>query len=260
VSGRSPDPRPDPGAFPDHFSSAADRYAIFRPSYPRELFALLADLCPHQAVAWDCATGSGQAASGLTEHFGHVIATDASAQQIEQAKAHPRIEYRVATAEASGLPDQSVDLITVAQALHWFCLEEFYAEARRVLRPGGLLAAWCYAVFSIEGGEVDAAVARFYDGTVGPFWPKERRWVDEGYRSLSFPSPELVLPPMVIAVELDLDAVLGYLGTWSAVQRYREARGSDPLATLAEELRPLWGDSGRRRSVRWPLHLRATRF
>jgi SAM-dependent methyltransferase len=245
--------------FADHFSAEAAGYAAFRPTYPPELFALLADLCRRNDVAWDCATGNGQAAVGLAEHFARVVATDASERQIAEARAHPRVEYRVTPAERSGLEAQSVELVTVAQALHWFRLDPFYAEVRRVLRPQGLLAAWCYATLTLDDARIESTVARFYEETVGPYWPPERRLVEEGYRSLPFPFAEISLPPLAVEADLDLGAFLGYVRTWSAVQRCRQALRADPMPAFAAELGVLWGAPERKRRVRWPLFVRAGR-
>jgi len=177
-------------AFKDHFSSASDRYAAFRPDYPAALYAWLAGLSTARDTAWDCATGSGQAALGLAPHFRRVVASDASAEQIRHAGPHPGIEYRVAPAEASGLADRSVDLVTVAQAAHWFDLPRFYAEVARVLKPGGVLALWGYGRMVLPG-DMDAPFRRFYGETVGPYWPPERALIDDAYRSLDFPFAEI---------------------------------------------------------------------
>jgi SAM-dependent methyltransferase len=244
--------------FADHFSRVAADYARFRPRYPDALFDWLAGLAPGRGLAWDCATGSGQAAVALAERFERVVATDASAEQLASAEAHPRVEYRVAPAESSGLAAASVDLLTVAQALHWFDLPAFYAEADRVLRPGGVLAAWCYGLFRFADPEVQAVLARFHD-RVEPYWPPERQLLEAGYRTLDFPFPEDAAPDFAMTEGFDLDRLLGYLGTWSAVKRYREVRGDDPLIAPERELRAVWGDPARRRPVHWPLALRCGR-
>jgi len=176
--------------FKDHFSRHAASYAGHRPDYPAALFDYLAARAGAHELVWDVATGNGQAAHGLVRHFARVSATDASAEQIREAMPHPRITYRVAPAEASGLEPASVDLITVAQALHWFDLPRFYTEARRVLRPGGLIAMWCYHLMSVST-EVDRVLEHFYADTIGPDWPPERRLVEDGYRSLEFPFAEI---------------------------------------------------------------------
>jgi len=245
--------------FKDHFSDAPARYAEFRPTYPAELFAWLANLCEAHEAAWDCATGSGQAAAGLSRHFKQVIATDASAEQIAHASAPANVRFRAAPAEASGLADNSIDLVTVAQAAHWFDLPRFYAEVRRVLKPAGVLALWGYGRLNLPGG-MDEIFQRFYSETVGPYWPPERKWIDDGYRSLDFPFGEIIAAPdFCIEVEWSLPRLLDYLSTWSAVKRQAQATGMNPLPSLAAELEPLWGNPQRALQLSWPLFLRAGR-
>lgn len=247
--------------FTDHFAGVASQYASHRPSYPETLFAWLADQLVERRLAWDCATGSGQAAVALAGYFDEVVATDASSSQIEAARPRPGVSYRVAPADASGLTVQSVDLVTVAQALHWFDLERFYAEVRRVLKPEGLLAVWTYGVFQAEGAaqqEIQQQLDRFYHQTVGPYWPAERRHVENGYAELAFPFNELVAPAFAMAVDWALDDLAGYLRSWSATSRYAAVKGCDPVVALLETLTPLWGD-GRRR-VSWPLSFKVGRL
>lgn len=249
-------------SFTDHFAAVAAAYAAHRPTYPPQLFAWLAGQCPGRQLAWDCATGTGQAAVALADHFQQVWATDASSAQLEAAVPGPNITYHTAPAEASGLPDRCADLITVAQALHWFDLERFYAEVRRVLKPGGLLAVWTYGVFRAEGTDgaaVQQLLDRFYYETVGPCWPPERRHVEEGYAQLAFPfEPLSSLPAFSMAVDWSLQELLGYLRSWSAVSRYQQQTGEDPTMPLAGQLAPLWGPLPRR--VVWPLSLKAGRI
>jgi SAM-dependent methyltransferase len=245
-------------SFKDHFSDAPARYAEFRPAYPNALFAWLAGLCTEHGLAWDCATGSGQAAAGLAKHFKQVIATDASSEQIAHARGPDNVRFRVATAEASGLDAHNVDLITVAQAAHWFDLPRFYAEAERVLKPGGVLALWGYGRLCLPGG-MDEIFRRFYGETVGPWWPPERKLIDNGYRALDFPFAEIAAPDFFIEVEWDLPRLLGYLSTWSAVKGYRADRGSDPLAALTAELQPRWDSPDTALQLKWPLFLRVGR-
>lgn len=252
-------------AFKDHFSAASDRYAAFRPDYPAALFEWLAGLCPRSGTsvghgtAWDCATGSGQAAQGLARLFQNVIATDASAEQIFHATPHPGIVYRVAAADASGLADNSVDLITVAQAAHWFDLPDFYAEATRVMKPDGIIALWAYGLARIDPA-IDTVITRFYRDTVGPYWPPERRWIEDGYRTLPFPFEEIIAPAFGMKAEWDLSALLAYLSTWSAVKRCKMAQGDDPIPPLRAELKPLWGDSSNTRQLQWPLFMKVGRL
>lgn len=248
-----------PSGFSDHFSAVSADYASFRPQYPADLFSWLAGLTPGRKLVWDCAAGSGQATLALAEHFDRVVATDASLAQIAAACPHPAVEYRVANAEASCLPDCSVELITVAQALHWFDLEKFYAEAQRVLMPGGILAVWCYGINSVGSADIDHAVQTFYSDTVGAYWPQERSLVATGYRTLPFPYPESPPPTFSMEASWTLPQLLGYFRSWSATARFIADRDHDPVVELGKELHPLWGDSNIRRTIRWPLSVRTGR-
>ncbi|MBI1841987.1 MAG: class I SAM-dependent methyltransferase [Verrucomicrobia bacterium] len=247
------------GTFHDHFSSIANRYAEFRPHYPAELYDYLATLVSRGSTVWDCAAGSGQATGGLAERFENIIATDASREQIESAKPLRNVAFRVALAEQSGLPDASMDLITVAQALHWFDLPRFYAEAGRVLRPGGALAVWAYGVTTIEGDAVNALAQHFYANVVGPYWPPERRLVEEGYRGIPFPFVEITPPPLRMEARWTLDQLIGYFTTWSATNRCMKSTGLNPIEPLSAELSRIWGDPGAARLVTWPMALRVAR-
>lgn len=239
--------------FPDHFSGVAKRYARHRPRYPRSLFAYLAGQSEGHDLVWDCGTGNGQAAIPLAEHFARVHATDPSPQQLEAAGKHPRVHYRVATASASGLPDASVDLVTVAQALHWFDRPAFYAEVRRVLRPGGTLALWCYGSAVVEPA-VDEVVGWFYHERVGRYWPPERAHIESAYRDIDFPYPRHRVPPFTMEISWTREELLAYIGTWSALQECRRLEAADPLPELADRLAAIWPDD-EPRDVRWPLTL-----
>jgi len=240
----------EPLGFQDHFSARAELYARARPTYPAALFADLAALAPARRAAWDCGTGNGQAAVGLAACFESVVATDPSRAQLERAEPHPRVEYRVAAEAASGLPPASVDLVTAAQAAHWFDPPRFHAEVRRVLRPGGMVAIWCYALCEVAPA-IDSLVASFYRETVGSYWPPERCHVEDGYRSLPFPFAEMPFPSHVMERRWRLAEFGAYLGSWSAVERFHKSRGADPVAPLLAALAPAWGDAPR--LVRWPL-------
>jgi SAM-dependent methyltransferase len=247
--------RAESGSFKDHFSGHAQSYAAYRPTYPEELFRFLADCCSRTRHAWDCATGNGQTAIALVPYFERLTATDASATQIDAARPHPRIGYRVAQAEESGLPARSVDLVTVSQALHWFDIDRFLAEALRVLAPGGVLAAWSYALCSVDPA-ADSLILDFYK-SIDEYWPPERRIVEEGYRGIEFPMAAIPAPDFEMAADWSADAMLGYLRTWSASQRFLKDRGVDPVDAIEEPLRAAWGYGERR--VRWPLALKLGR-
>lgn len=223
-----------------------------------ELFDYLASLTPGHAVALDCATGSGQAAIGLAAHFEVVIATDGSVSQLRNAQPHPRVMYIGNLAEQPALKDHSVDLVAAAQAAHWFDHERFHNEVRRVLRADGALAVWTYGLAHVDA-EVDAIVTRFYSDVVGPYWPPERRYVESSYRDLPFPWREMAAPAFELKLRWNLDDFVGYIGTWSAVQRYTKAKGEDPLPALRQELTAAWNSAQQQRSVVWPLHLRVGR-
>lgn len=247
----------DGPAFVDHFASVAADYARFRPRYPPALFDFLAGASPDRDLVWDCGTGTGIAAIPLAERFGAVVATDASAAQLAQAPPHPRITWRALREGASGLLDHSASLVTVAQAAHWFDLDAFYREVDRVLKPGGVVALWCYGLLAIDGG-IDDILRRFEHGRVGPCWPEERRHVDAEYRTLPFPYARIDTPAFTMEATLTRSALLGYLGSWSAVSRYRSATGADPLLDLETELAPLW-PAPEPKVVRWPLTVVAGR-
>lgn len=236
--------------FRDHFSGHAAAYARARPSYPPELFAWLASQTASHELAWDAGTGNGQAAVLLAAHYRQVHATDASATQIAAARPHPRVGYAVEPAEHCSLCDSSVDLVLIAQALHWLDLTAFHREVARVLKPEGLYVALCYGLLAVSP-EIDPLLHDFEHGVVGPYWPPERAHIDAGYADLEFPGQPVSVPGFEMAVDWDAQALLDYLGSWSAVQRYRLAVGRDPLDELAAPLRARWGDGPRR--VRWPL-------
>jgi SAM-dependent methyltransferase len=243
--------------FKDHFSRQSADYAKFRPSYPQELFNYLGTIAPSRRLAWDCGTGNGQAAVGLASVFDRVIATDASDKQIVNAQSHERVEYRVSPAEDSGIQSGAVDLIMVAQALHWFDLDRFYAEARRVLTPDGVLAASAYNLLTIEPA-IDDIVNRYYYEVVGPFWPPERKLVEQ-FGDLRFPFHELDPPKFEMTAHWNLNHLFGYLRTWSSTQRFIVARGCDPLQQITDDLRNAWGDPTLTRKVTWPLVVRIGR-
>ena len=241
-------------AFKDHFSKQAADYAKFRPRYPHKMFEYLGSLAPSRKLAWDCGTGSGQAAVGLASVFDRVIATDASEKQISNAQPYERLEYRVARAEESALESASIDLIMVAQALHWFDLDLFYDEVRRVLKKNSVLAASAYNLLHIQPA-IDEVINRYYFEVVGPFWPPERVLVEK-FDELPFPFFEIQTPSFEMIAQWNLEHLVGYLRSWSATQRFMIAKRADPLEQITDELRGAWGNSQQARSVIWPLTLR----
>ena len=245
--------KPDNG-FKDHFSAQAVEYARFRPHYPDELFRYLASIVPEKDLAWDCATGNGQAAIALAGEFEHVIATDASEKQIANTTPHPRVEYRIAAAENSGIDSNTIDLVAIAQALHWFDLDRFYAEAICVLKPQGVIAAWAYNLLRTTPA-IDAVVNHYYSNVVGAFWPAERALVEK-FDQLAFPFTEIATTPSFDMVTVwNVEHLLGYLRTWSATQRFIAANNRDPLQSIENELRSEWGKAEQLRRVVWPLTL-----
>jgi SAM-dependent methyltransferase len=242
------------------FSSLSREYSMFRPGYPAQLFEWLAQMAPAKDAAWDCGCGSGQASVALADHFAEVFATDPSAPQIAAARPHARVSYSVAAAESSGLPGDSVDLVTVAQALHWFDVDAFYAEARRVARPGALLAVWTYPRPRFVDADLERRFADFYRDVVGPHWPPERRHVEANYTTLPFPFEELPHPPFGLGLRWNLEQVLGYVSSWSATARYRQAEGRDPLPLLRAALATHWPPAGGQVDIRMPIVLRAGRL
>ncbi|HEV2643176.1 MAG TPA: class I SAM-dependent methyltransferase [Candidatus Elarobacter sp.] len=246
--------------FQDLFSQRAAAYAAFRPTYPRDLFAFIAELAPDRHRAWDCATGSGQAAISLAEYFQHVAATDASVAQLRHARSHRRVTYHAALADASALRDGSADLVTIAQALHWLDLDAFYAEVRRVLVPRGVLAVWSYGDPVLPGHpKANRILQRFNHETVGPYWPTERHQVGEGYRTYPFPFDEVAAPEMTLEAEWTLAQLAGYVRSWSATSRYVQQHEFDPVDALEREWRTVWDNEAQPIRVRWPLVMRVGR-
>lgn len=232
-------------------------YAMYRPRYPTALFDFVAGLTPRHHVALDCGTGNGQAAVGLTDHFDRVIATDASFEQIRNAVSHPKIELRVARAEAIGLPDHSVNLVTAAQSLHWFDTRAFFAEAKRVLAEDGGIAVWGYGDPLMDATPLNEILQKFNRGTLRPYWPPERQLLLEAFQDIQFPFPEVPAPRLELRMRWDLSQLAGYLRTWSATARYVKVNGVDPVARVEQSFALEWGRPEAPREVRWPLYIRA---
>jgi SAM-dependent methyltransferase len=243
--------------FKDHFSDRAALYAAYRPLYPEGLFEFVAGLTHRHRVALDCGTGSGQAAVGLVPHFDRVIAIDPSAEQLSNATLHERIEYCVARADSSGQPARSVDLVTAAQALHWFDAKAFFAEAKRVLVKDGAIAIWGYGDPILDTPPLDKTLHAFNRGTLEPYWFPERKLLLDGYRDIPFPFDEVTVPRLELEMRWNLAELVGYVRTWSSTARYAAERGIDPVIAVESSLAANWGDPGAPRLIRWPLHLRA---
>lgn len=237
------------------FDQGGQAYARFRPEYPPELAAYLASLAPDRGLAVDVGCGNGQLTQLLAAHFGQVVGLDPSADQISNAIPNERIDYRCAPAERLPLPDASATLVTAAQAAHWFDLPAFYAEVRRVALPGAILALVSYGVLSLEPG-LDERFQTFYRDEIGPYWPPERKLVDSGYATIDFPFEEIAPPALQIRLDWTLDQFLGYLQTWSAVRKAREAGRDGLLLDFAGDLARLWGDPQAKRPVSWPIAMR----
>jgi SAM-dependent methyltransferase len=246
-------------AYIDPFSDAAECYASARPSYPRAFLHTLATLAPATEVAWDCGTGSGQAAVGLAEFFARVDATDASAEQIANAQAHPRVRYQTAPAESPTLADSSIDLISVAQALHWFDRDRFFSEVRRVARPGALAAVYGYSWFYLTPA-IDELTNRWLLQPVESYWSPNNRLLWDGYRTIDFPFEEVSSSCLAIHLTWTLDQLFDYYLTWSAPRRKIVAEGTGFVSEARRVFESAWGEPTQSRHVVMPLAVRLGRL
>ena len=247
-------------SFKDHFSQQAAAYATYRPHYPDALFDFVAGLTSEHGLALDCGTGNGQAAIGLAPRFEKVLATDPSGGQIQHATLRANIEYRVARAESSGLPAHSVNLVTAAQALHWFRTQAFFDEAKRVLAADGAIAVWGYGDPILDTKPLHDTLHAFNRGLLEDFWPPERKLLLTGYREVPFPFDEVETPRFELEMDWSLPELAGYLRTWSATARYVMERATDPVTDIERSLARDWGDPETPRVIRWPLYIRAGRL
>lgn len=238
----------------DNFSLQAAAYSIYRPTYPKELYDYLFTLVGNYDWVWDCATGNGQVATILAQKFQKVYATDISEKQIQQALKLPNVTYNVESSDKANVPDDSFDLITVAQAIHWFNFEAFYSEVKRTLKPGGVLAVIGYGLMFIDK-HVDKVIYKLYENMLGKYWDSERRYIEEGYKTIPFPFEELVAPHFQIKTSWNFNQMIGYLNTWSALQHYKKANDRNPLEYLFTELKEAWGDDAVK-DVHFPILLR----
>lgn len=236
----------------DNFSSHSPDYAKFRPSYPQDLYKFLKENLIQSETAWDCGTGNGQVASELAKFFKEVQATDISKQQLENAVKRPNITYSLQRAEKTNFPETSFDLITVAQAVHWFDFKDFYKEAQRVLKPEGIIAVFGYSLFK-SNLETDEVILNFYSNIIGSFWDEERRYLDEKYQTIPFPFQEVQTPKFQQKYQWTLEHLIGYLKTWSAVKHYEKSKGKNPVDLIENDLKAAFG---KKAQVVFPILLR----
>jgi len=238
----------------DYFSNHSKIYAAFRPVYPKALYDYILPFVKEKDTAWDVATGNGQVARVIAEHFERVHATDISKAQLESAFQKNNIFYGVGRAEESGFSDHGIDLVTVGQALHWFNLDAFFSEARRALKPNGIIAVWGYAILRISG-DIDQHFMHFYNNIVGPYWDDARKLVENEYASIAFPFDELPAKQFEIVVEWNADQFAGYLTSWSATQKFIRTHGFNPVEDFMRTLQPLW-KRNETKVVSFPVFLR----
>ncbi|GAB3792440.1 class I SAM-dependent methyltransferase [Spirosoma humi] len=241
----------------DRFSGHANLYAQYRIDYPADLYEFILSFASDHQAAWDCATGNGQVAGALADRFDRVEATDISETQLLLATKKPTIHYQISRAEQTPFADHTFDLITVAQALHWFDVNAFHEEVRRVGKPGAVIAEWGYGLVQLGAG-LDAILLDFYRNRIGPYWDPQRKHIDNAYANLPFPFADVQQADFIARRTWSLDRFLNYLRTWSAVRQYILENEEDPVTGLGEELKPLWGDD--ERDVQFPVFLRVGRI
>ncbi|GAB2840267.1 class I SAM-dependent methyltransferase [Ferruginibacter profundus] len=238
----------------DNFSQQAAGYAKYRPQYPDALFSYILGFVKEKNTAWDCGTGNGQSAAVLCKYFNTVFATDISQKQIDNAYKANNIFYAVAPAEKTNIEEHSVDLITVSQALHWFNFQQFYAEVKRVAKPGAVIAVWTYSLLQITPA-IDAIIQHYHFNTLANYWDAERKYVDDNYTGIPFPFEEVTTPPFAIQLHWSLKDLEGYFYTWSALQKFITVNNFSPVAALMAQIQPLWG-ADEKREIIFPVHLR----
>lgn len=242
--------------FKDNFSKHAEVYVKFRPTYPKKLFEFLQGLTGEHKLAWDCGTGNGQSAIKLTDYYGKVYATDPSQEQIKNAIHHERIVYKIESAEnPRSIADNSVDLITVAQAIHWFDFDKFYGQVKRVLKTKGIIAVWAYGIPMINE-ELDSIIKDFHDNIVGEFWLPENKMIENEYSTIPFPFDEIKTPDFFIQKKVTISEIIGHLRTWSATQKYIDKHNENPLEPLALKLKEQWKDIETEKEIKWKLILK----
>jgi hypothetical protein len=237
----------------DNFSAQADLYAQYRPTYPPELFEYIVSFVGNKNTAWDCGTGNGQSAVELSHYFKKVIATDISSKQIGNAEKAANIFYSVQPSEHTDIDNASVDLVTVAQAIHWFDFEKFYAEVKRVATKNAFIAVWSYSLLKISE-PIDQIIRDYHFNFLGSYWDAERKYVDDEYRDIPFPFEKIKVPQFFIEKYWSLQELEGYLNTWSALQKYINANLANPVPGIIDSIRVYWGHQEKRKII-FPIHL-----
>jgi SAM-dependent methyltransferase len=246
-------------SFEDHFSQQSDKYARYRFGYPAALYKALSELCPDNELAVDVGCGNGQSTSGLVDSFKRVVACDASREQISQATPVQSVQYVVARAEALPVHNRTASFVGCAQAVHWFALADFYSEVKRVLKPGGIVAIWCYVLPEVEPG-IDRVLKRLHTEILGAYWSEKTHVVEQRYRTLPFPFEELALPEFSAVTSWDFASFKGYLESWSATQKYRQENNVHPVELVEADFTAAWGDVHRAVTFTWPLYMRVGRY
>lgn len=238
----------------DNFSVQSNQYIKFRPTYPNELYSFLLAIVETKHTAWDCGTGNGQIAIGLSKYFNKVYATDISEKQIKNAIRRGNIFYKIECAEKTAFPENTFDLITVAQAIHWFNFNDFYNEVKRTIKPNGIIAVIGYGLIETDK-DTNEIISNFYKTILGPFWDKERKYIDENYQSIPFPFNEIESPILYNTFGWTFEQLIGYFETWSAVQHYIKTKKENPISLIKKDLKEAW-KTGLLKTVRFPILLR----
>ena len=238
----------------DNFSQQSAGYAQFRPNYPAELVEYIVSFVEEKGLAWDCGTGNGQSAKLLAHHFKKVFATDISSKQLANAHAAANIFYAREPAEKTSLANDSVNLVTVAQAIHWFDFEKFYTEVNRVAKPGAVIAVWTYSLLQVSP-EIDSIIHEYHFKTLEKYWDPERKYVDDGYSGIPFPFATIETKPFNIELDWTLEELNGYLHTWSALQKFMAVNTVNPVPAIMEKIQQHWGDPARQR-ICFPVYLK----
>lgn len=238
----------------DNFSTQSSQYAKFRPTYPEELYHFLMNQIHQKYTAWDCATGNGQVAVELAKQFDEVYATDISSMQLKEAPQLTNVYYKIECAEHTSFEDNKFDLITVAQAIHWFNFDEFFLEVSRTLKPNGVFAAFGYGLMKIDP-EIDQLVYHLYEDILGTYWDIERKHIEDGYVNIPFPFQEIKSPVFTISATWHFDQLIGYLETWSSLQHYIKANEKNPIEFVYNDLKIAWGNA-QKRVIHFPLILK----